>query len=255
MTDVLQHALEYLRHGWPVIPARGKQPVESWAIHQRKLPTTDQVREWFSLSQEYNLAVITGRLAGLVVVDCDSKHDSQWWQATFPATPLVVATGGGGAHCYYRYPQDMVRNRSRLFGRAIDLRAEGGLVIAPPSIHPETGRAYQWKDGFPCRIEKVPVFEVEWIADCERRSPIRRSYSCRHEAMIRNGVAYIGRIKAVAGNGGHNATFRAACKLRDSGLTAAEALDAMLAWNETNASPSWSPKELGHKVDDAYRQS
>lgn len=68
-------------------------------------------------------------------------------------------------------------------------------------------------------------------------------------------MAYIRRIEAIAGSGGHNATFRAACKLRDSGLTATEAFQALVLWNETNASPPWSTKELAHKVDDAYRNA
>lgn len=255
MPDVLRYAEDYLDRGWPVIPANGKLPMVAWAAYQHELPTTVQLTEWFGSGNDCNLAVITGRLSGLVVVDCDSEHDSLWWQATYPWTRLSVTTGRGGAHYYYRYPQDLVRNRSRLFGRNIDLRAEGGLVIAPPSIHPETERAYQWKNGFPCQTDEVPVFELEWIADRERSAPIRPSHTCRRDAAIRDGFAYIRCIKAVAGNGGHNATFRAACKLRDSGLTPAEALDAMLIWNETNASPPWSPKELAHKVDDAFSQS
>ena len=128
-------------------------------------------------------------------------------------------------------------------------------MIAPPSVHCETGRAYQWKSRFAYEPEKIPVFDVRWIARHERRTPICRSQSCRGDATIRDGFSYIRRIKAVSGKGGHNATFRAACKLRDSGLTAAQAFNALLAWNETNASPPWTSKELAHKVDDAYSQS
>jgi hypothetical protein len=82
---------------------------------------------------------------------------------------------------------------------------------------------------------------------------LSRSHACRRDPNIRDGIAYIRRIEAVAGNGGHNATFRAACKLRDSGLTAVEALKELSRWNETNATPPWSQKELAHKVEDAYR--
>jgi hypothetical protein len=70
---------------------------------------------------------------------------------------------------------------------------------------------------------------------------------------IRNGLAYILHIEAVSGDGGHNATFRAACKLRDSGLTARQAFEALNTWNKTNAKPPWTAKELEHKVQDAYR--
>jgi hypothetical protein len=65
-------------------------------------------------------------------------------------------------------------------------------------------------------------------------------------------VDYLQKITAVAGEGGHNQTFRAACKLRDAGLTADEALVILSDWNETNAEPPWSATELTHKIASAY---
>lgn len=172
---------------------------------------------------------------------------------TFRKTPLVVTTGGGGKHFYYRHSGAEVRNRSRLFGRRIDLRADGGVVIAPPSIHPESRQAYEWVNGFGCQQTDVPPFDPGWIADREPTGRPQPFCARSVDTTIRNGLAYIRRIRAIAGNGGHNATFRAACKLRNSGLTAGEAFQAILLWNETNASPPWSSEELAHKVDDAYR--
>ena len=142
-----------------------------------------------------------------------------------------------------------------MFGRRIDIRADGGLVIGPPSIHPLTGRVYEWDDGFCHPQDEVPYFDVRWIDDRQRAGPVGHPAVFRGDPTIKNGLAYIRRIEAIAGSGGHNATFRAACKLRDSGLTADEALQALVAWNETNAWPPWSTKELAHKVDDAYRDA
>jgi hypothetical protein len=254
MRDILSSALAYLERGWPVIPAIGKQPAVAWSTYQRGLPTGWQVRTWFTRQdREYNVAIITGRYAGLVVVDCDSDEDTAWWQSCFPRTPLSVTTGGDGRHFYYGHPGAVVRNRSRLFGRRIDLRADGGLVIAPPSIHPETRQAYQWDNGWRHELVDIPRFDVRWFVARETRLPVESLGPLPGDMAIRDGLAYIRRIEAVAGNGGHNATFRAACKLRDSGLTADEAFKALMLWNETNASPPWSAKELAHKIDDAYR--
>lgn len=255
MPDILTFALEYVERGWPVIPTLGKQPITAWTEYQQRLPTTDQVRAWFNCQGGYNVAIVTGSCSGLVVVDCDSEEDTTWWMSRFPPSPLTVATGGGGAHFYYRHPGQSVRNRCRLFGRKIDLRADGGLVVAPPSIHPETGRAYQWKHGFGSLRERIPEFEDRWIAPRRIVKTSSLPAADRHDSAIRDGVAYIQRIKAVAGEQGHNATFRAACKLRDSGLTPSQSLQVLAQWNETNAEPPWSSKELVHKVEDAYRNA
>jgi len=80
---------------------------------------------------------------------------------------------------------------------------------------------------------------------------LRPSVATTPRKRIHDGAAYIAKIRAVSGNGGHNVTFRAACCLRDAGMDEAEALLTMLQWNKTNAEPRWSDLELLHKVRDA----
>ena len=103
-------------------------------------------------------------------------------------------------------------------------------------------------------MNNVPSFDLCWVAEQKATSAHQRPRAGCVEATIRNGLAYIRQIRAIAGQGGHNATFRAACKLRDSGLTADEAMKALLLWNETNASPVWSAKELAHKYGVSFDQ-
>lgn len=70
-------------------------------------------------------------------------------------------------------------------------------------------------------------------------------------AGIRHGIAYINRIFAVAGEHGDKQTFKAACKLIESGMDEASALSALIGWNETNAKPPWSRGRLLHYVRSA----
>ena len=115
-------------------------------------------------------------------------------------------------------------------------------------MHPETGKEYEWVD-WPVDMDTVPVFDPKWIGD--EVQPFRGHV----DGGIGNAREYISKIVAVSGQGGHDATFRAACKLRDAGLTEEEAFAELVVWNETNAQPKWTPKELLHKVKDAFRSS
>jgi hypothetical protein len=250
-SSMLHFAFEYLDRGWPVIPVRGKTPAVPWAAYHKERPSLDQVKHWFTSGKNYNLAVVTGTISELVVIDCDSREGATWWRESHAKTPLVATTGRGGSHFYYRCPKSEIGNRVGILGRNIDVRAQGGLIVAPPSIHPETNRAYQWEPWDQYSLDKIPVFDPAWLGS--NKCFLSGSNGGEFGPNIRNGVSYIRHIRAESGNGGHNATFRAACKLRDSGLSAEEALDALRTWNDTNAEPPWTDKELMHKIRDAYR--
>lgn len=252
MCDALHYAFEYLDRGWPVIPLQGKVPAVAWTSFQTARPSTEQVREWFA-EGNYNLGVITGRFSELVVVDCDSPEDAAWWQRRFPPTPLAVRTGGGGVHFYYRYPNVTVRNHRGVLARRIDMRGDAGVIVAPPSIHPTTRQSYRWEAWSHYSLAAVPVFDAEWIEPTDQAPGTARTQHSDCRPPIKAGRNYIQRIVAVSGSGGHNATFRAACKLRDAGLTPEQALAVLADWNETNAVPPWNDKELIHKVTDAFR--
>lgn len=245
-----QAAREYLASGWSLIPLVGKLPaLPSWKEYQRRLPSSEEVAEWFSEGDRApsGLGVVTGRLSKLVVVDCDSEADAAFWSTTFPSSPLVARTGGGGVHFYYAMPEERdVRNRVGVLRRKIDIRGEGGYATAPPSSH-ASGRHYAWQTYDAAAV--LPCFDVAWLAEEPR---LARTPAASYVGKVRNAVAYIRRIRAVAGEGGHNATFRAACKLRDAGLAEGEALTILSEWNGTNASPPWSAVELEHKIRSAY---
>lgn len=158
-------AAEYVDRGWCVIPLHGKRPaLPSWKEYQEHRPTLRQVREWFGdKSCQFNIGIVTGRVSDLVVVDCDTPADAEFWMANYPASPLMVATGGGGMHFYYRGSSEVVRNRAGVLGRRIDVRGEGGLVAAPPSLHPVTGKAYTWSQFPHISLDDVPEFQADWM--------------------------------------------------------------------------------------------
>jgi hypothetical protein len=117
----------------------------------------DRIRSWWQRWPWANIGVATGAVSGLLVIDVDARSggtDSlarvQALLGSLPVT-LTAATGGGGQHLFFAHPGVEVRNTAgRLPGVAeplpgLDLRGDGGYVVAAPSRH-ASGGAYRWED-------------------------------------------------------------------------------------------------------------
>jgi hypothetical protein len=69
-------------------------------------------------------------------------------------------------------------------------------------------------------------------------------------------AAYIAKMPhAVAGEDGSGATFAAACRLVEFGLSFEQAAPLLAAWNETHCEPRWTAAELHHKLADAFKRT
>lgn len=94
------------------------------------------------------LAIRTGDASGLVVVEVDPKNDGLATLAQLDARgvlpgTLMVQSGGGGIHLYYGHPGGYVTGGAHKLGRGVDVKADGGYVVAPPSLH-RSGHRYEW---------------------------------------------------------------------------------------------------------------
>ena len=104
---------------------------------------------WLRRWPDANLGVVTGRLAGLVVLDVDPRHqgDDSLLELERENGPLPhtieALTGGGGRHVYFAHPGGTLRNKVGL-APGIDLRGDGGMIVVPPSLH-ASGRHYEWE--------------------------------------------------------------------------------------------------------------
>ena len=148
-----QAALDYLARGWSVIPMRetAKRPAVPWKAYQKKAVSKKTLSRWFQRSPDYNVGIVTGELSGLVVLDVDPRHGGREslreFEREFGPLPETVAsvTGGGGRHYYYSHPGGTIPNRVNI-KPGIDLRGDGGCIVAPPSVHP-SGKRYRWAKG------------------------------------------------------------------------------------------------------------
>ncbi|MFP4077107.1 MAG: bifunctional DNA primase/polymerase [Halochromatium sp.] len=143
-------AQAYLRRGWSVIPIQpaDKRPLIPWRAYQERHATVAEVAGWLRRWPRCNLAIVTGAISGLVVLDVDPRHGGEASlkalnasQGPLPDT-LSAASGGGGRHLYFAHPGPRIANRAGL-RPGLDLRADGGYIVAPPSLH-ASGQRYRW---------------------------------------------------------------------------------------------------------------
>lgn len=156
-------AAQYARLGWPVVPVHnpvprgcscsrgaacgsvGKHPrLRDWTTQA----TTDveRVVRWWRQWPHANVGITTGTRSGVVVLDVDTGAGGERSLAAVRrdhAIPRTAIAGtGSGRHLYFRATGDVANSVARL-GPGLDVRGNGGFVVAPPSRH-ANGRAYRW---------------------------------------------------------------------------------------------------------------
>lgn len=162
---LLAQALRYASAGMRVFPCvpRGKTPTTA---HGFKDGTTDaaQIWAWWKTTPDANIGIATGEASGLFVLDVDVKPERTPDEAItefpekLPDCP-TVRTPRGGYHFYFRQNPGLP-STAGIVGYGLDTRAEGGYVIAPPSVGAD-GRSYAWIDSDDVRLPTVP----QWIID------------------------------------------------------------------------------------------
>jgi hypothetical protein len=164
--ELLDAGRRYIARGWPVfVLGPSKRPVANCARcrvagddHDREACTClvchgfyaaaldpDRLAAQLEVTPRGLLAIRTGAVSGLVGIDIDPRHGGTVDQATMPPT-ACVHSGGDGWHLYYRHPGTPVMSRPMPGRAGVDVKADGGYLVAPPSLHPATGRAYRWLD-------------------------------------------------------------------------------------------------------------
>ncbi|MBI5445867.1 MAG: bifunctional DNA primase/polymerase [Deltaproteobacteria bacterium] len=168
--DLLAEALAYAGAGIPVFPCRpnGKEPLTGRGFLDASTDP-EQIRAWWQRWPDANIGIPTGDPSGWLVVDLDRKPGAdgvaelqrlQEQNGPIPHT-ACARTGGGGLHLIFRHPGGI---RSRTGVRpGIDVRGDGGYIVAPPSVH-ASGRRYEWvhhwDDGPPA---EAPEWQLELL--------------------------------------------------------------------------------------------
>lgn len=177
----MEAATTYARRGWSVVPMHsvdgsgtctcgltdcpspGKHPRLPWEESMSEPASVETVQSWWERWPNSNLGVVTGRVSDVVVIDVDPRNygdetlfDLEAFWGRLPRT-LESRTGGGGRHLWYAMPHGELGSAE--LGGGVELKADRGLVVAPPSRH-ASGRVYRWLDADE-DLAPLPV----WVAD------------------------------------------------------------------------------------------
>ena len=161
-------ALDYAAKGYAVFPCmeRGKTPATGRGFKDATTnPAT--IRRWWSGVHNYNIGIATGQISGIWVLDLDGEHGDQAMADLVakygPLPPTAEVRTGRGGHMWFRCNGPIPSSVERI-GPSIDVRADGGYVVAPPSIHP-MGCAYEWEKNL------APAVAPEWLVKLAKQRP------------------------------------------------------------------------------------
>lgn len=240
--------LEYARMGLAVFPlrARNKTPATKNGC---KDATTDQkqIAAWWDRWPDANIGIATGSVSGgLVVIDLDRDEEKGFdgyevlreWEKQHGQLPDTCQsiTGRGGYHLLYR---DTVEHRNaQALYEGVDIRGEGGYIVAPPSIHPN-GHAYEWEQG-PDEFEITPADDLvrEFI-----KGPMKKEQQYFHQpTVIPEGQRTSTLVHLIGSQ-------------RAKGLGEAAIRAAVHAENEEKCVPPLSDQELEEEVFPALKRN
>ena len=165
---IKEAAIEYLEYGWSVIPIRRdtKRPCVRWKEYQERLASDQEVDEWFDHWPDAQLALVTGQLSGVVVVDCDNE-DALKSALSCGMRSAITANTKRGKHLFFQHPKDGTRRGPRAGGNStgtdwpringLDFRGDGSYALLAPSDN------YEWS--IPPELDRhddMPIWEDAW---------------------------------------------------------------------------------------------
>jgi len=242
---MLQAALDLQAAGLCVIPLgeRSKRPAVAWKLYQTRRPCMIELRRWFVCPR--NLAVVCGQVSGpqglsLAVLDFD-RPGFDGWAAEYPdvvENTWISATGRDkGRHVWLLVP-GQVRSVTFDYG---EVKAEGGYVVAPPSIHPN-GKPYRWlrRQGEILVVEDPRALGLGMREHpTAQRNPMVSELSVKDGSPLGNGATPerlldMALRRAVYGTR-NSVGFWLAAQLRDNGYPMAWAQEIMLSYQAAMA--------------------
>lgn len=240
-TEMLTWALKYHAMGFSVIPITPatKKPACKWKSYQSVMASREQIVEWFGNSscESYNIGIVTGPISGIDVIDFDSIEAYDKFRNDYPDIETPTVKSGKGYHLYLKHKPGTKNTQNNEKIKGIDIRGEGGYIIAPPSIH-ISGNVYRWLEGH--NPNELPLAEwPERFYDLAFETPNSQKLC----SAIDEGVEFGERNQSLASIAG--SWIRA-------GHTVEECVGKAVAWNLMNK-PPMEEAEVRTTVESIFR--
>ena len=245
---MVEKALEYADRGWKVVPlhtvksavcscgnlqcaSAAKHPrIKEWQIHCSS--DVGEIREWWQKWPDANIGLATGKASGFFVLDIDPRHGGKESlqklvkkNGILPKT-LTSNTGGGGFHLFFKEPNVKIGNRANILP-GLDVRGDGGYIVAPPSIH-KSGLQYSWlKEFADSPINDAP----SWLLNLTLKENIHSNFDLARSGPVSEG-------------GRNNFLTREAGKLRRMGFEHSQLIEELKIINDEQCIPPLDESEL-----------
>lgn len=241
----LDAAIEYAGKGMAVFPLKPKDK-KPLTAHGVKDATTDfdTITKWWKRNPNANIGIACGQVSGgLLVIDLDERENGvsgfdslhEWESANgeLPETARTI-TGKGGSHILYRVDHKENNRVDLLDG--IDVRSDGGYIVAPPSIHPN-GNRYEWE------------YDPEEYDIAEANETVMQLLSVGKKVEVDNFT-----MPDKVGKGSRNDTmYKLACSFQAKNLPDSVIRSSMSAANNEMCEPPLSDDELDKIIQSALR--
>jgi Predicted P-loop ATPase and inactivated derivatives len=241
VTELLDVCKQYAEGGFYVVPLNGKIPrKKGWqeAAHLEWMP------EWGA----GNVGILAGEKSGIIVLDVDPKNGGDKSMAELEnkhgkIDTVTCMSGGGGWHYYFRYPEGAgIRNSVSGLGAGLDIKSNGGYIVAPPSVHPDTREKYVWAEG-KAPWEKELAEIPQWLLS---------RLTKKGQLLKGVGLNVVADGEPIPEGGRNDTLFRIACRLHRSGTPLEATMSEIKAENLSKCEPPLEDSEVETIVNGIY---
>lgn len=165
---------------WSVLPVDGstKKPLIPWKCFQHRRPTGFELHNWASAYPNSGIAVITGSISGIVVLDVDGEEGVEEARRRGIVKTPTVATPRGGMHFYFKWPPDLLpfKNSVKLgYSHRLDVRGDAAYVVAPFTQRSD-GKKYEWvEDPVRTPIADAPGWFMRMLKKLAATEAVKRA--------------------------------------------------------------------------------